>query len=659
MTLRKKVLNIIASLILVIYPLSSAAVVYAVPSLPSSPDSPSSPTEPESPSLPGEEESTTTASSTESSEPVIEETSSNTQTGADSTNDSSTTTTTDTDTAINNDAQVDNLVGVDSTTGQNDADYNSGDGSVTSGDATIDGSLSTDANAVSLGALECSVSCDVVSLGSLNEQTGSGSENTSSSEANNSNTTTINQDADLNNYVLFDADSGNNSTSKNTGDGTTLTGDAEIILTAINTANNIDVNYEVFNVYDDQTGDLIIDYDSFPSLGGSTGGEISSTNDTTGAESTNDASSTSSTTNTLLIDNEGNITNNYLLDANTGDNTADYNTGDGSITTGDANVVFNLINFLNNAFIGSGELLVGVVNIFGSLSGDIILQGLNDGSTTSGSGSTLSSSNDITGSDSSNTASTSSTNNLNIDLNNYGEVLNNVGVDATTGNNTADYNTGGGTISTGDSDLNLKVTNVVNTSTIGDGGTVWMVLINNLGTWTGQLFDTTQSAFSPFFTFTINPDGSLSAENATTGAESENNASSTTSNDTNISVNNNGTLVNNVQIDANTGGNSASKNTGNGSISTGDVNVAANIVNILNNTFIGGRFVLTIVNIFGSFLGDIRQEGGVGTPEVTVDPTETKLITKNGVVSYPNGGYMGSNTTQDSAASASEPWTTR
>jgi hypothetical protein len=88
-------------------------------------------------------------------------------------------------------------------------------------------------------------------------------------------------------------------------------------------------------------------------------------------------------------------------------------------------------------------------------------------------------------------------------------------------------------------------------------------------------------------------------------------------------------------IDANTGGNSASKNTGSGTIQTGDVNVAANIVNLLNNNFIGGRFVLTIVNIFGGFYGDIRQ-GSPGDQAVNVGTNESVAISPEGTSSSSN-----------------------
>lgn len=646
------------ALVLVIYPISLVAnPAFAVPDLPGTPDSPSlpdSPDDPDVPTLPGEEETASvgtsnTDSSNSSDEGAIDASATNTNTGADSDNNATTTIDNNTDVGIDNNADIDNLVDVDSTSGNNDADKNSGDGSVNSGDAAINGSLESNANAINVGYLECSTECGVIDINNLestNSNTGAGSENSSDTSVNNDSNLDIDNDADFNNLVMFDANSGDNSASYNTGNGTIETGDAEIILTAINAANNVNVGYEVFNVFDDQTGDIVINFDDISSGSPYVLGGIDSSNDITGSDSDNSASTDVNNSNTILIDNNGNIVNNYYLDANTGDNSADKNTGDGSITTGDANVVFNLINFLNNTFLGgNGELLLGVVNIFGNYGGNIVLDGL-DSAGAPYYGGYLGSSNDTTGADSNNDANTSVNNDTDISLNNSADILNNLTLDANTGDNDADKNTGSGSISSGDTNANVDVTNIGNNTVIGDGGTIWMVLINNLGTWTGQLFDTESAggAYSPFFTFSLAPDGSLTASNQDTGADSNNEATTSVDNDTDIAITNTATITNNVMIDANTGGNSASYNTGSGDITTGDANIAANIVNMFNNIFLSGRFALTIVNIFGTFSGDIIQGSGtIGS--VTVDPTQSIAITPSQTSSSPNSPifYEGSN----------------
>jgi len=476
-------------------------------------------------------------------------------------------------------------------------------------------------------------------LTASNSNTGADSDNDASTGSDNSFDLGINNDFDANNDAYINVDSGHNSADKNTGDGEIVAGDADLVLTALNVGNNVGVGTQVFNVYDDQTGDLIINFDDVSGIPlGTTCGDADASNDTTGESSDNDASTTCTSQNTILIDNDGNIVNDYYLSADTGHNSTDKNTGDGSILTGDANVVLNVINFLNNTFLGgAGELLLGIVNIFGNLTGDIVLNMPTSGDEFFLSGGSAGASNSTTGADSSNNSSTNTNNTTDISLTNSSDILNNIKLFADTGDNDASKNTGSGSVLTGDVNSNLKVTNISNTNGIGDGGTLWLVLVNNLGTWTGQIwgFDSTGTA-SPFFSFTIGEDGSL---NADTGANSTNNASTTNTSNTKVGVNNSANLTNNIYINANTGGNSASMNTGSGTIKTGDVNVAANIVNILNNNFIAGRLVITIVNVFGSFLGNIFP-GGTGQKQeaITADENSSLSVESNGKVTTGDGG---------------------
>jgi hypothetical protein len=67
------------------------------------------------------------------------------------------------------------------------------------------------------------------------------------------------------------------------------------------------------------------------------------------------------------------------LSANTGNNTADYNTGGASnIQTGNADIIANMINFVNNNIAGGGNLVVTVVNVFGSWAGNFLFPGQTD-----------------------------------------------------------------------------------------------------------------------------------------------------------------------------------------------------------------------------------------------------------------------------------------
>ncbi|MCH8821150.1 hypothetical protein IID23_01345 [Patescibacteria group bacterium] len=600
--------------------LSSPA--HAVPDLPSTPDSPDSldsPDEPESPKtpkLPGEDEpviqNDQTSTETDTNEGQVEEENNNESQPDSSNNDQPSTETTSTDS--NNDTKIQGNVGTTT------EDYTKPDTQETSID-----------NLESVGGYNNN-EVSLADLAAGNSNTGADSDNNARPEINNDFDLTATNNLNADNTAYVNVDSGKNSADKNTGDGEVVAGDADIVLTALNVGNNTGVGTQVFNVYDDQTGDLIIDFDNVSSLPlGTVCGDGSATNTTTGSDSNNDATTVCTTQNTILIDNNGNIINDYYLSADTGNNSADKNTGDGSVTTGDVNIVLNVINFINNTFLGGGgELLLGLVNIFGNFDGNIGLNIPNSGDdyllTSSSAG------NSNTGADSDNNASTSSSSDTDIAMTNTADILNNIMLFGDTGNNDASKNTGSGLVTTGDINSNLNVTNISNTNGIGDGGTIWMVLVNNLGNWTGQIwgFDSTGVA-SPFFAFEIGEDGAF---NAITGAGSTNNATVTNNNDTDITMNNNAKLTNNIYINANTGNNSATMNTGNGTISTGDVNVAANIVNILNNNFLASKFVLTIVNVFGSWTGNILPFGWGGSDsDVIADESSSISLEANGVSS--------------------------
>jgi len=593
----------------------------------------------------------------------------NSTTGADSTNTTDTTSTAETDANLTNDGQVVNIASGEAVTGDSDANRNTGDASITSGDASLTAEVGSNINQVSIGGLDqgtcnligCAASSD---SSASNSDTGAGSENNASVEENSDSEFIIDNDLDIVNEADFTANSGSNNASRNTGDATIETGDADLGFTAINVGNNVNVGAQVFNIYDDQTGDIVLNWDNVQVLQTASNAGQSSTNDNTGADSENNATTTSDNNTTIVINNDGSISNDYVLNAITGQNDADRNTGDASITTGDANVAANVINFLNNTFLGgTGELLLGIVNVFGNLTGNIIVNPPTGGSATITSPESLNAANATTGADSTNNANVESNNNLQIGVANTASVLNGIDLFANTGSNDASLNTGSGTVQTGDIDSQLKTTTIANTTTVGGDGTLWLVLVNNMGTWTGQLMGLdVNGVASPFFSFVVGPDGSLMAVNDTTGADSTNNATTTNNNSTDIAVNNNGTVNNNLVINADTGHNSATRNTGNANITTGDVNVAANVMNILNNTFIGQRMVITIVNVFGGFFGNVITPGSGSaategeTQQAANNASGTNLAgqTAQGASGGGNSSNTGSSTSNSNTGSASQ-----
>lgn len=185
-------------------------------------------------------------------------------------------------------------------------------------------------------------------------------------------------------------------------------------------------------------------------------------------------------------------------------------------------------------------------------------------------------------------------------------------LDATTGNNETSKNTGGNSeITTGNTDVNAQVLNVANSNVL--GGDWWLVLINEAGNWVGQILGAPSGsgtyAGSDGTSFSVDENGIITAVNSGNGSGSTNNADvSNTTNNTTVQTNT-ANIVNNMNLSANTGGNSASKNTGGASsITTGDANIIASIVNMVNNN-ISGRLFVTVVDVFGSWLGNFRAPG--------------------------------------------------
>jgi len=301
------------------------------------------------------------------------------------------------------------------------------------------------------------------------------------------------------------------------------------------------------------------------------------------------------------------------LSANSGNNATSFNTGgDSSITTGNANVNANVLTFANNNI--AGNVLYNVVNVFGNLVGDIILPqstidalfcGCNGNNTASNSGN---------GAGSNNTANSSTTNNSTTGQANDANINNNLTFNATTGSNDSNFNTdGSSTVKTGASNVSADVLNVANMNLT--GGQYWLVIINDAGHWIGEIMgapDGSNVSGSPLLTFAIDPTtGAVSATNQGNGAGSTNNTNNSTSNSSSTTQSNTANIQNNVNLSANTGGNNASENTGgNSNITTGDANIVANVVNFVNNNITGGaKLVVTVVNVFGSWLGNFVGPG--------------------------------------------------
>jgi hypothetical protein len=504
----------------------------------------------------------------------------------------------------------------DDGTGHQSDDSQVGGASVQTGDATNSASVTNDANS-NLSAKTSDSGSGPIEV--INDSNGDSSTNNSSATIINDSQIDQTNDAVAVNNLTQTTTSGDNSASRNVGDSSIVTGDANTAGTLVNSLNtNIDaVMVAEFNIADDYMGDYVLDY-AGNCISGCGGGDVLAENTGNGADTTNNVDITEITNDATFQENNADVENNMYLASNSGDNMASRNTGgDSSIVTGDANVSADLINFVNNNL--AGNVVIGVVNIFGDLIGDIIVPG-------DCCGSDVLAVNSSNGDGSTNTTTVNSTTDTDINQFNNADIENNLVFAATTGDNDTSRNTNGTNyVETGDANVLAQVLNITNLNLV--GGDYWLVLVNDAGQWIGNIIGAPGSKYagSSIFEFMVGENGELTVANSGNGADSVNNVSVTTENNTEINQTNNAKIVNNVNLSANTGGNSASRNTGgNNSIITGDANIVANIVNFVNNNIVGdGRLFVNVINVFGSWLGDFVGPGMAKAPDDSSNNTES------------------------------------
>lgn len=309
-----------------------------------------------------------------------------------------------------------------------------------------------------------------------------------------------------------------------------------------------------------------------------------------GAATNNKNTEVSSEANNNFQTNNDQTGSTLTLAANTGNNNASYNTGGNTtVSTGDANVSANSLAFVNNNI--AGKVVYQTVDIYGELNGDIVLpsEAYNN---IDGNGSD--STNKVTDTNSQTNASTQS---------NSAQIDNQINTDINTGGNSAAYNTGGDTnIVTGTASAQVNTLNVANNN-IGPGDW-WIVIINKAGDWAGSIIGgKTSNLNSSTDGQTTNVSGN--------GAGSNNQTASSDSHTNTNMQNNNSQIGNRLNLSANTGRNTTDYNTGgNSNIKTGKASIIANVANFVNNNVsAGGKLIITVVNIFGKWVGNFVPPG--------------------------------------------------
>ncbi len=290
--------------------------------------------------------------------------------------------------------------------------------------------------------------------------------------------------------------------------------------------------------------------------------------------------------------NTAHITNEVIVRADTGGNSATAENGDASISTGDAYASANVVNVVNTNIVDSNYLLVAI-NSFGDFVNDIIFPSAEFFEELFGTGAGVSSGMTVV-----------TTND------NTATIENGVTVTSDTGNNAATTTTSGSAdIVTGDAISDVNVVNQVNTNVFGDS---FLILFRIHGTFSGELFGLPEG-----MVWKETPGGIAIMYDPLLAMESSGGLGTNETAQVTVENSNSASVSNNISVYALTGDNQAfADGTANTttSITTGDAYASANVVNLVNTNIFGENWILAIFNIFGDFSGNIM----FGMPDLWV-----------------------------------------
>lgn len=384
--------------------------------------------------------------------------------------------------------------------------------------------------------------------------------------------TTTPQNLTINGNYCSNAASGSAAVTQNGTAGNAATGNASAAMTILNLLqsttgiNPASLSLPTINIDGNQTGDITLSLDKL-------------TNSVCGLVCSG-----------LQINNGGNaaINNTILLNATTGNADVTYNKEAGNATTGNATANLNLVNIINS-LIASSKNFLGVVNINGSLNGDILLQGAN-----------LSNLNKVSGQGQG--TSLGGDNTLSID--------NNVDIGATTGNANVKDNGEAGNATTGNAVTSINSSNLVGTHI--SGKNALLVFVNVMGKWQGMIVDNPGNANA------VLGDGTSSCDCAQLA-------------DYKSGIN--AAINNAIKINAKSGNANVIGNDKAGNATTGNASAGLNMLNIANSDInVSDWFGILFINVFGSWDGSFGIDTTAG--DLPSMPTDVK-VTISGVINQP------------------------
>lgn len=273
---------------------------------------------------------------------------------------------------VSNDANIQNDINLNATSGNSTANGNTTVGDVSTGDANavanvinmINSMITAGNSFIGSINLHGDLNGDILLPQSIMEILLGNGTDSSNSISNNS---TLNADIDtstnsaITNNTDLSANSGNAEANRNTSVGNISTGDSE---TNVNEMNLIGQNVQA-------RGGLLV----FVNVLGSWMGMLFNgpgTTAITAGNGTNSSNTIANNTNTnadIDVENNYGITNNLNLNARSGDATANANTDVGNVSTGDATASANILNMINSNMNFTDWFGVLFINVFGNWQG--------------------------------------------------------------------------------------------------------------------------------------------------------------------------------------------------------------------------------------------------------------------------------------------------
>jgi uncharacterized repeat protein (TIGR01451 family) len=316
----------------------------------------------------------------------------------------------------------------------------------------------------------------------------------------------------------------------------------------------------------------------------------------------------------LTNKNVAEVENNVNVLGDSGKNRIERFDEEGTIRSGNVNALVNILNIVNTNLYNS-RWTIATINIFGDWQGDLVLPSelyFNGSMSIGATDNSLVNQEEIRKI----IFDVSNTNNVGIE--------NNVAVDTDSGNNsliatgTPEGKKGdidNSSIETGDSQGLSNVKNFLNTNIVNSRWYIGMV--NTLGAWSGNVFSLPEKvAMAPtptglaFFSTTANQDEAFELFKESTA-----NFSDIQEETIAITNENDAVIRNNVNLGAYSGENTAvADELENSSIKTGHTFGLANILNFANTNLINSNLHLGMINIFGSWQGNIH----FGFPDLEV-----------------------------------------